>query len=75
MKWGGGRMWSFYFDSTLSIRPKKLPVFGSKAIAPVSALESRRRALAPGLGDLQIQPGLAPRPARQQPRSAWPRLA
>jgi len=32
----------------------------------VSAIESSRRALAPGFSDLANQPGLAPSPARQQ---------
>ena len=42
----------------------------SGALATVSSFESSRRALAPGFGDLENQPGLSPSPARQQPQSA-----
>ena len=52
------------------IRPELTSGFYQQGDSPVSVLESSRRALAPGFGDLQIQPGLTPRPARQQPRFA-----
>jgi hypothetical protein len=37
--------------------------------------KSSRRALAPGFADLEIQPGLAPRPARKKPQCDRPQFA